>query len=96
MAPPLNPKNVPTGGQMTYAALEPITGPQLRMIGRLRSIAGDPPMWDDTCRIVLGDDWDGVYRTLSKAAGSWLIHSLQAGLVAVSQPGDLDVQGSPV
>lgn len=96
MAPPLNPKNVPTGGEMTYAALERITAQQLRMINHLRRTAGNPPTWEATCGLILGDDWDGTLPTLSKAAGSWLIHNLQAGLLAVSEPGDLDVQGQPV
>ena len=96
MAPPINPRNVPTGGDMTYAALQRITSKQLRMISQLKRTAGSPPTWDATCGIVLGNDWDGVYESLSVAAGSWLIHNLQAGLLAVSQPGDLNVQGSPV
>jgi hypothetical protein len=96
MAPPSNPRNVPTAGDMTYAALERITAQQLRMISHLRRTAGYPPTWDATCGLILGSDWDDTYETLSKAAGSWLIHNLQAGLLAVSEPGDLDVQGSPV
>ena len=95
MARPLNPRNVPTGGDMTYAALERVTDKQMRMLGHLRSLAGDPPTWDATCRIILGDDWDGVYATLSKAAASWLIHNIQTGLLAVSEPGDLHIEGAP-
>lgn len=81
---------------MTYAALERITAKQLKMLSYLKRTAGNPPTWDTMCGIVLGDDWDGTYESLSVASGSWLIHNLQAGLLAVSQPGDLDVQGSPV
>ena len=96
MAPPLNPRNVPTDGEMTYAALERITSQQLRMISSLKRMAGNPPTWDATCGLILGEDWDGVYETLSVAAGSWLIHGLQRGLLAVSQRDDLYVEGSPV
>ena len=95
MAPPLNPRNVPTSGDMTYAALERITAKQLRMISQLKRLAGNPPTWEATCGLILGDDWDGVYETLSVAAGSWLIHNLQAGLLAVSKPGDLDLDRAP-
>lgn len=97
MAPPLNPKNVPTDGTMTYAALERITPQQLKMLRNLKRIAGNPPTWEDSCRLILGDDWDGVYETLSKAAASWLIHGLQSALVAVSKSRtDLHIEGSPV
>lgn len=96
MAPPLNPKNVPTGGNMTYAAMERIRDKQLRMIGHLQRTAGRPPTWEATCRTILGDDWDGLYETLSVAAASWLIHNLQAGLLAVAQKDDLYIEGSPV
>lgn len=96
MAPPLNPKNVPTAGYMTYAALGHITTPQMKMLRYLQRTAGNPPTWESTCRIILGDDWDGVYETLSMAAGSWLIHNLQSALIAVSKPGDLDMQESPL
>jgi len=97
MAPPQNPKNVPTGGNMTYAALERITPAQLKQLRYLKRMAGNPPTWDDSCELVLGKDWDGTYETLSKAAASWLIHNLQQALVAVSQsPDDLQVGGAPV
>lgn len=97
MAPPLNPRNVPTGGNMTYAALERITPAQLKQLRYLRRIAGNPPTWDDTCGVILGDGWDGIYESLSKAAGSWLITGIQRGLVAVAtRREELDVPGSPV
>lgn len=96
MAPPKNPRNVPTRGNMTYAALEPIRSKQLRMISYLKRTAGNPPTWDATCGLILGDDWDGVYETLSVAAGSWLIHGLQRGLLAVAEKDDLYIEGSPV
>lgn len=95
MAPPSNPRNVPTRGDMTYAALERITAKQLKMLSHLKRTAGNPPTWDASCGLILGDDWDGAYETLSVAAGSWLIHGLQSALLAVSEPGDLDVQGAP-
>ena len=82
---PNNPRNVPTGGRMTYAALEPVTAQQLKFIRQLRRIAHNPPTWEDSCRLILGPDWDGVYETLSVAAASWLIHELQRGLLAVSE-----------
>jgi len=81
---------------MTYAAIERITAPQMKMLAYLKRQAGNPPTWEDTCRIILGDDWDGLYETMSKASASWLIHNLQAGLLAVSEPGDLDADRSPV
>lgn len=84
MAPPTNPKNVPTSGAMTYAAMERCSGQQLRAISMLKRTAGNPPTWDATCELILGKDWDGVYETLSKAAASWLIHNLRRGLVEVS------------
>lgn len=96
MAPPKNPKNVPTHGYMTYASLERITAPQRKQIDRLKRMAGNPPTWEATCGLILGADWDGVYDTLSQAAASWLIHGLQAGLTAVAEPEDLHVGGSPV
>jgi len=82
---PTNPRNVPTSGNMTYAALERITAPQLKQLRYLKRIAGNPPTWDDSCTLVLGSDFDGVYEHLSKAAGSWLISELQRGLGAVSR-----------
>ena len=85
MAPPQNPKNVPTGGDMTYAALTRISPAQLKFIGSLQRTAGNPPTWDDSCHLVLGKDWDGVYETLSQAAASWLIHNLQTGLSVVAE-----------
>jgi hypothetical protein len=92
MAPPQNPKNVPTGGSMTYAALSLATDKQQRALSMLKRTCGNPPTWDDTCRLVLGRDWDGRYDTLSVAAASWLIHNLQRGLVEVSHsPDDLVV-----
>ena len=81
---------------MTYAAMERITFKQLRMISHLKRTAGNPPTWDATCGLILGDDWDGVYETLSVAAGSWLIYGLQRGLLAVAEKDDLYVEGSPV
>ena len=96
MALPLNPRNVPTHGNMTYAALEPIRDKQLRFLSHLKRISGNPPTWDATCGLILGDNWDGVYETLSVAAGSWLIHGLQRGLLAVAEKDDLYVEGSPV
>lgn len=81
---------------MTYAALEHIRSKQLRMISHLKRTAGNPPTWDATCGLILGDDWDGVYETLSVAAGSWLINGLQRGLLAVAEPDDLYIEGSPV
>ena len=94
--PPSNPRNVPVGGAMTYAALERITSQQLKFLRRLERIAGSPPTWEDSCRLILGADWDGVYETLSKAAGSWLIHELQRGLLAVSERReDLDLPVGP-
>lgn len=83
-----NPRNVPTSGNQTYAALEPITASQLRMIGWLQRTAGSPDTWESDCRKILGQDWDGDFQSLSKAAGSWLIYVLQAGLVAVTGSGD--------
>ena len=85
MAPPHNPKNVPTGGNQTYAALTRISSKQLGLIARLKRTAGNPPTWDATCGIILGDDWDGVYETLSQASGSWLIFNLQRGIAAVRE-----------
>jgi hypothetical protein len=85
MPKPNNPVNVPTGGNMTYAALERITPKQLKMLRYLKRIAGNPPTWDDSCTLVLGRDFDGVYENLSMAAGSWLIHELQRGLGAVAR-----------
>jgi len=82
---PANPRNVPTTGNMTYAALERITPAQLKMLRHLKRIAGNPPTWDDSCTLVLGPDFDGVYENLSMAAGSWLIHELQRGLGAVAR-----------
>jgi hypothetical protein len=97
MAPPLNPKNVPTDGTMTYAALERISASQLKLIRSLQRTAGNPPTWEASCTLILGDDWDGVYETLSMAAASWLITGLQQALVAVSKsPDDLQVGGAPV
>ena len=96
MALPLNPKNVPTDGTMTYAALERVSASQLKLIRSLQRTAGNPPTWEASCTLILGDDWDGVYETLSMAAGSWLIHNLQAAVIAVSKPGDLDMQESPL
>lgn len=81
---------------MTYAALSRITPKQLRMLSHLKRMAGNPPTWDATCGLILGDDWDGVYETLSVAAGSWLIHNIQTGLLAVAEKDDLYVEGSPV
>jgi hypothetical protein len=89
MAPPTNPKNVPTAGNMTYAALERVTPQQLRAISMLKRTAGNPPTWDATCELILGKDWDGVYETLSRAAASWLINGLRRGLIEVAQPEDL-------
>lgn len=83
-----NPSNVPTGGRQTYAAIEPITHAQLRMLGWLKRTCGSPDTWEQDCRKVLGQDWDGKFESLSKAAGSWLIYVLQAGLVAVTDRGD--------
>ena len=94
MARPTNPRNVPTGGNRTYMALERITPKQLGLIRRLQRSAGNPPTWDATCGLILGDDWDGVYETLSQASATWLIHGLQRGLAAVRS--DLDIEGSPV
>ena len=91
MAPPTNPKNVPTSGTMTYAALERVTPQQLRAISMLKRTAGNPPTWDATCELILGKDWDGVYETLSKAAASWLINGLRRGLIEVAQREDLVV-----
>lgn len=88
MAPPSNPANVPTGGEMSYAALSRITDKQIRMIDHLRRLCGNPPTWEDDCRLILGKDWDGLYQTLSRAAASWLITNLQAGLLATREPGD--------
>lgn len=85
MAPPQNPKNVPTGGDMTYPALERITPAQIKMLRYLQRTAGNPPTWDDSCHLILGKDWDGVYETLSKAAASWLITNLQTGLSVVAE-----------
>jgi hypothetical protein len=82
---PTNPRNVPTGGVMTYAALERATGPQLKQLRYLQRIAGNPPTWDDSCTLVLGPDFDGVYENLSKAAASWLIGELQRGLGHVAR-----------
>jgi hypothetical protein len=84
-----NPKNVPTGGNATYAAMEPITGKQLRMLGFLQRQCGNSPTWQDDCRRILGDDWDGELFTLSQAAGSWLIYVIQRGLSEVADPEDL-------
>jgi hypothetical protein len=85
MPKPNNPVNVPTGGNMTYAALGHITPKQLKMLRYLKRIAGNPPTWDDSCTLVLGRDFDGVYENLSIAAGSWLIHELQRGLGHVAK-----------
>ena len=85
MAKPLNPKNVPTGGNQTYAAISRISTRQLGLISRLKRTAGNPPTWDETCGLILGDDWDGVYESLSMAAGSWLIYNLQRGIAAVRE-----------
>jgi len=85
MPKPLNPKNVPTGGKQTYAALTRISAKQLGLIAKLKRAAGNPPTWDETCGLILGDDWDGVYETLSQAAGSWLIFNLQRGIAAVRE-----------
>ena len=85
MAKPLNPKNVPTGGNQTYAAISRISTRQLGLISRLKRTAGNPPTWDETCGLSLGDDWDGVYESLSQAAGSWLIYNLQRGIAAVRE-----------
>ena len=82
-----NPKNVPIGGSMTYAALEAARPKQLGMIGYLRRIAGGPH-WEDDCRTILGDDWDGVYTTLSVAAASYLIHVLQTAIKATADADD--------
>jgi hypothetical protein len=89
MARPTNPKNVPTGGAMTYAAMERATSKQLRALSMLKRTAGNPPTWDDTCELILGDDWDGVYENLSLAAASWLIDGLRRGLLAVAEPDEL-------
>jgi hypothetical protein len=70
---------------MTYPALERITPAQLKMLRYLKKTAGNPPTWDDSCHLVLGKDWDGVYETLSKAAASWLITNLQTGLSVVAE-----------
>jgi hypothetical protein len=82
---PLNPKNVPTTGNMTYAALTPISPAQLKLLHSLRMRVGDPHIWEDISRTVLGKDWDGEYHTLSQAAASWLIHNVQTGLVVVAE-----------
>ena len=82
---PTNPRNVPTTGNMTYPALERITGPQLKQLRYLKRIAGNPPTWDDSCTLVLGPDFDGNFENLSKAAGSWLISELQRGLGHVAK-----------
>jgi hypothetical protein len=92
MAPkPQNPRNVPTGGNMTYAALERVTPAQLKQLRYLTRTAGNPPTWDDSCALVLGKDWDGTYETLSKAAASWLIHNLQTGLGVVAARAGVDL-----
>ena len=88
MPKPTNPRNVPTTGNMTYAALERITGPQLKQLRYLKRMAGNPPTWDDSCTLVLGADFDGVYENLSKAAGSWLISELQRAFVSVAKSRD--------
>jgi hypothetical protein len=81
---------------MTYAALERVTPQQLKFIRKLERIAGRPPTWEDSCRLILGPDWDGVFETLSKAAASWLIHELQRGLLAVSERReDLEIPVAP-
>ena len=92
---PMNPANVPTRGNMTYAALETIRPAQLKMLRYLNRLVGNPPTWEDSCRLILGKDWDGNFNTLSVAAGSWLISELKRGIVAVSQPGDLDFEEQP-
>jgi len=89
-----NPVNVPTGGNATYAALQPITSKQLRMLGWLQRTVGDPPTWESDCRRILGADWDGDFKSLSQAAGSWLIFVLQRGLVEVAGP-DVDLTAAP-
>lgn len=93
---PQNPKNVPISGNQTYAALEAARPKQLALIGYLKRIAGGPH-WEDDCRTILGDDWDGVYTTLSVVSASYLIHVLQAAMTEVAEADDdLQVKGSPV
>lgn len=73
---------------MTYAALEEITGKQLSALRYLRELAGNPSTWVDDCRLILGAGWDGNFRHLSVAAGSWLIGELRRGLRAVADADD--------
>lgn len=87
MPKPINPPNVPTGGDMSYAALAAITPAQLRFISKLRRLCGNPPTWEQDCSTILGG-FDGPPETLSRAAGSYLITTLQAGLLATREPGD--------
>lgn len=94
---PLNPANVPTEGNMTFAALAPVSAKQLRMLDYLRRLAGNSPTWVADCHLILGKGWDGEFPHLSKAAASYLITVLQVGLLAVAEPGDdLQIDGTPV
>lgn len=100
MAPPqfkpLNPANVPTGGNMTYAALAPVNAKQLRFLDFLNRLAGRPPTWTADCHTILGKGWDGDFTHLSKAAASYLIYVLQVGLKATADPeDDLQIEGYP-
>lgn len=93
---PLNPSNVPQWGDQTFNALAPVTAKQLRMIDHLKRLAGNSPTWVADCHLVLGKGWDGDVTHLSKAAATYLITVMQAGLVAVAEPDDdLQIEGHP-
>jgi hypothetical protein len=94
---PQNPSRVEIPGHLTFARHELATPAQLRAIAKLQALVGHPPTWQADCRTILGPDWDGEYKSLSKAAAAWLIHVLRAGLVATAAPDDdLQIEGSPV
>ena len=87
MPKPINPPNVPTEGNMTFAAITIISPQQLRFLRKLRQLAGNPPTWEQDCSTILGG-YDGPLECLSQAAGSWLITGWQSAIVATADPDD--------